>query len=178
MVKCAETKYLSSFGDYIEKNLSVIEGDVIRGDYKTYNSPFYVGISWEYLGVVDVLPNFYESGWFEITISSGSGIITVVLMNSDSWAGGYIEYTITNPKAEAREQEAVIMLMIIGVVIAIISVGVIAGIAVHFKNKNRKIEELEQELKEAPKKIYCRECGAEILDKEGTFCSKCGHENN
>jgi Zn finger protein HypA/HybF involved in hydrogenase expression len=99
-------------------------------------------------------------------------------MNSDLHAGGYIEYTITNPTAEAREQEAVMIAIIIAITTPIIIVGVIAGIAVPFKNKNRRIKELEQELREAPKNIYCRECGAEFLDKEGTYCSKCGCENN
>ena len=75
--QCAETKtaHLSNFGDYVGVSLDVIEGDVIRGDYRTYSSSFDVGIGWEYLGVADTFTSYYESGWFEITISSDSGII-------------------------------------------------------------------------------------------------------
>ena len=113
--QCAETKtaYLGSFSDYVGVNLDVIEGDVVRGDYRTYNSPFLVGIGWEYLGVGDVFTNYYESGWFEITISSGSGVIDIVLMNADLYDGGYIEYTVSNPKGEARAEEALMTAIII-----------------------------------------------------------------
>ncbi|MHA1479628.1 MAG: hypothetical protein ACTSPU_15660 [Promethearchaeota archaeon] len=137
--QCAETKTarLSNFGDYVGVSLEVIEGDIVRGDYRTYSSPFLVGVGFEYLGEAQTFTNYYETGWFEITIASGSGIIDIVLMNADLYDGGYIEYTVSNPKAEERLMTTII----IGVVIGIISIGVIAGIAVHFNNKKRESSE-------------------------------------
>ena len=158
--QCAETKtrYLSSFGSYVGISLDVIEGDVIRGDYRTYNSPFDVGIGWEYLGVADAFTSYYESGWFEITISEGSGVIDIVLMNADIWTtGGYIEYTVSNPKGEAREEEELMTMIIIGVVVGIISICVIAGIISHFKKKEREGISIPVEQREyitAPKPIF------------------------
>jgi phosphotransferase system glucose/maltose/N-acetylglucosamine-specific IIC component len=87
---------------------------------------------------------------------------------------GYIEYTVTNPQAEAREQEAMMIAIIIGIVVGIISFSVIAGIIVHFKNKNKRIEESEQKLEETPKNVYCSNCGAKNIDITGDYCSKCG----
>lgn len=135
----AETKYLGNCGDFVGVSLDVIEGDVVRGDYRTYNSPFLVGVGWGYLGVDDTFTSYYESGWFEISISSGSGIIDIVLANVDLYDGGYIEYTITNPKGEARKEEQLMTTIIIGVVVGIISICVIAGLVVHFKNEDREI---------------------------------------
>ena len=174
--QCAKTKYLGSYGEFVEVSLNAQEGDVIRGDYRTYNSPFFVGIGWAYLGEspkFDVFTTYYESGWFEIEISSeGSGTIVIILMNADFWAGGYIEYTITNPTAEERLMTTII----IGVVIGIISVGVIAGIAVHYKNKKKKREAEIIQVQEVikSKSFYCSYCGAENIDITSDFCSKCG----
>ena len=75
-------KYLGSYGEFVEVSLNAQEGDVIRGDYRTYDSPFFVGIGWAYLGEspkFDVFTTYYESGWFEIEIcSEGSGTIGIV----------------------------------------------------------------------------------------------------
>jgi len=40
--------------------------------------------------------------------------------------------------------------------------------------KEEPIEVQEREVKEISGKLYCSSCGAEILDKTGDFCSKCG----
>lgn len=138
--QCAETKtkYLGSFGSYVGISLDVIEGDVVRGDYRTYDSPFLVGVGWEYLGKFVAIPSYYEVGWFEITINEGSGVIHIVLENVDFYDGGYIEYTVSNPKGETRKEEELMTTIIIGVVVGIISICVIAGIAIHFKKKERE----------------------------------------
>ena len=174
----ATTRHLN-VGEYVYINLNAQEGDVIRGDYRTYNSPFIVGIGWNYLGHVETPTNFYTEGWFEIDITSGSGVIVIVLMNGDYsyMRNGYIEYTITNPKAEAREREAVMRTIIIVVVVgtvAIISVSVIAGFIVHSKKKNKRIETFKQKVSEAPKNLYCTNCGAENIDLIHAYCTKCG----
>ena len=57
-------------------------------------------------------------------------------------------------------------MVIIGLVIAI-------PIILIRKRKRKTPEELIIIQKEVPK-IYCSECGAEILDKSKEFCSKCG----
>ena len=172
----ATTRHLN-VGEYVYINLNVQEGDVIRGDYRTYNSPFIVGIGWNYLGHVETPTNFYTEGWFEIEILSDSGTIVIILMNGDYsyMRNGYIEYTITNPKAEAREREELMRTIIIGVVVvAIISVIVITGFIVYSKKKNRRIEELEQKVSEAPKNLYCTNCGAEKIDLTHAYCTTCG----
>lgn len=175
----ATTRYLN-VSEYVYISLNAQEGDVIRGDYRTYNSPFLVGIGWNYLGQVETFTNFYTEGWFEIEILSGSGVIVVVLMNGDFsyMRNGYIEYTITNPKAEAREREAVMRTIIIGVVVGIvatISVSVIAGFIIHSKKKNKRIETFEQKVNDAPKNIYCTNCGAKNIDLTHAYCTLCGN---
>jgi len=175
----ATTRHLN-VGEYVYINLNVQEGDVIRGDYRTYNSPFIVGIGWNYLGHVETPTNFYTEGWFEIEILSDSGTIVIILMNGDYsyMRNGYIEYTITNPKAEAREREELMRTIIIGVVVvAIISVSVITGFIVYSKKKNRRIEELEQKVSEAPKNLYCTNCGAEKIDLTHAYCTTCGSKS-
>ena len=177
--QCAETKTarLSYFGSYVGVSLEVIEGDVVRGDYRTYNSPFLVGIGYEYLGEAYAFTNYYETGWFEITISSGSGTIVIVLMNADLYDDGYIEYTVSNPKGEAREEEAMMTTIIIGVVIAIISIGIIAGIGVHFKNKKEKdeLETIQVQEKVKPNiqsSRFCSRCGSATVYGD-IYCSNC-----
>ena len=175
----ATTRYLN-VSEYVYISLNAQEGDVIRGDYRTYNSPFLVGIGWNYLGQVETFTNFYTEGWFEIEILSGSGVIVVVLMNGDFsyMRNGYIEYTITNPKAEAREREAVMRTLIIGVVVGIvatISVSVIAGFIIHSKKKNKRIETFEQKVSETPKNIYCTNCGTKNIDLTHAYYTLCGN---
>ena len=172
------TRHLN-VGEYIYINLNAQEGDVIRGDYRTYNSPFIVGIGWNYLGQVETPTNFYTEGWFEIEILSDSGVIVVLLMNGDYYymRNGYIEYTITNPKAEVREREELMRTIIIGVVVGIVvtvAVCVTAGLVVHSKKKNKRTEELEQKLTEAPKNLYCTNCGVKNIDTTNVFCNHCG----
>ena len=38
----------------------------------------------------------------------------------------------------------------------------------------KKPQNLQKESQEKEREDYCKTCGAEILDKSGEFCSKCG----
>jgi len=166
--KCASKVYLSP-GQFINKNISVKEGDIVRGDYETYDSSFYVGIGYCYLGDCDVFTTFYTSGWFEIEILSGSGTLSIALTNVDIYSG-YLEYTIGkegDDDAPANLMPIIIGGVIIGLVGACIGIGI--GISIHSKNKKRRIIE-DEELQESTAN-YCPNCGSKL---EGAFCTKCG----
>ena len=100
-------------------------------------------------------------------------------MNVDIWTtGGYIEYTVSNPKAEAREEEAIMMGIIIGVIVAIIGVFVIVGVAVHYKNKKKRKEAETIQPQEVIKpniqsSKFCPNCGSTIV-LGNSYCSNCG----
>ena len=136
--RCAETKHLN-VANYVNISLNAQEGDVIRGDYRTYSSPFLVGVRWQYLENIVVISVNYESGWFEIEILEDSGVNYITLMNVDFsyLRSGYIEYTITNPKGEER----LMLTIIIGIVVGIIGISITVGVCIHYKNKKLKIVE-------------------------------------
>lgn len=129
----ASKAYLNPLG-FVYKTFSVKEGDVIRGDYETYDSPFLVGVGYEYLGDIVVFSNFYTSGWFEIDISEGSVTLTVTLVNVDL-RSGYIEYTI----GKKDGSEFNFMPIIIGVVVIIV-ISTVIGLSIHAINKKKQRE--------------------------------------
>ena len=101
----------------------------------------------------------------------------VVLYNKALLTGRtvYIDVSVRNVIfAPAQDWTFIVWLLALGIP-AIISIVIIA--IVLKKHRRKKLTEfIEQEVKrqEAPKVIYCSECGADILDKTRAFCSKCG----
>jgi len=145
--ECASTVYLNPY-QFIERSFSVSEGDVIRGDYETYDNPFIVYVCYWY-SVDDnwiTISTTYTSGWFEIEITGGSGTLKVSITNMDIYyqRSGYLEYTI----GKEGDDELNLMPIIIGVVIGVIVICIVIGVGIHYKNKKREIIEIREPVKE------------------------------
>ncbi len=69
-----------------------------------------------------------------------------------------------------------LLLFIVIPIVAIILVIVVPIIIIKRHKKKTPKEIVIIQEKEIPIKIYCSECGTEILDKTRKFCSKCGTE--
>ena len=63
---------------------------------------------------------------------------------------------------------------ILAVLAHLIGADIIIGIKVYKERQNNTLKKQDKEKKNI---VYCQSCGAEILDKMGEFCSKCGAPN-
>ncbi|MFX1317293.1 MAG: hypothetical protein ACFE9T_15630 [Promethearchaeota archaeon] len=82
----------------------------------------------------------------------------------------YVYSSIVNFESNpAGETITKLICFIIGTVLII---GGILMLIIRKKKVSEKILDIQE--KETEIKGYCKSCGAEILDKTGDFCSKCG----
>ena len=66
------------------------------------------------------------------------------------------------------------LIIVISTVVAIVCFTAVAIILIRKHKRKTPKEMIIIQEREAPKIIYCHECGAEILDKSKSFCSGCG----
>ncbi len=127
-----------------------------------------------------------NDGEYEFYISSsedyeGTNYRIKITDYTDSKVYDYSDYFSIEPKLVIKDPKDFLdSLPYGGVVAGIIIIGVIVGIIIIYRcrNKQSKVITKSDEKSivkkiEIPEIIYCRECGAKI-NKEKVFCSKCG----
>ena len=129
------------------------------------------GLVWNYYKRWRDITQIHES----YTITTEDGYFYLVLYNKDILYGRIVNVDISHHWASSvykPDPTLGIIVTIIGCLTAVIVM--ITIILLIRRHKRKTLKEVITIQEETPKVIYCRECGAEILDLTKNYCSECG----
>ena len=139
------------------------------------------GLTWNYL------KRWKDMTYLDYTYTiPADGMYSIVLYNKDIFYGRTVDFEIAidyyyepidpfDPYDEPTENIFWnLLIFVIIPIVAIILVITVPIIIIRRHKKKTPKETIIIQERRVPKNIYCPECGAEILDRERMFCSKCG----